>query len=1178
MRRVSSFESTRREAIKTGAVGIISIAISGDSLAATLSNSNNAFDDFVSPPDSMRPWVYWYFTDGHLSAEGMAADLDAMKQAGIGGAIYLEVDLGLERGPINFMSKPWQSLIAGAFEHADDLGIEISMATGPGWCGTGGPWVKPEDSMQILVGSDLQVRGPTNFNEILPRPKPRAPFFGLATLTPELHKIWEDFYVDEFVLAFPTPASQAMIDDIAEKALYTRGAYTSSILGPYTTRPWVRPFLPTLPEYPALETGYAINKDQVLDLTDKLAADGSLLWQVPEGSWTIMRFGRTITAHVTRPAPLAGLGLETDKFSAGAIDKHFKDYIETLLKKIRPRRRRGRGLTTFHFDSWEMGSQNWTAQFQDEFEKRRGYDPLIYLPTFSGYVVGSHESSERFLWDVRQTAQELVIEKHILRLREHLHRSGMQLSMQMYDLNPTSDLQLGSPADVPMGEFWSKDFGFLSDFSVIEAASVGHTNGRRVIGAEAFTADTYESWLQHPASMKDQGDWALCAGINRFVFHRFQAQPANGRSPGMTFGPKGGFGVHWDRTQTWWDMVPAYHKYISRCQQMLRRGHFVADILYLIPEGAPHVFLPPGSAFLPGKMGDRRGYNFDGCAPEALINRGSVRDGKIVFPDGMSYRLLVLPRVETMTPRLLQKIEQLVAAGAIIMGLPPRKSPSLEDYPRCDQQVQAIARRLWGEGKADSVREVGKGQLWRDPYQRTTEQDNPLANAKWIWPSDGGSTVSGDGYFSYDLKVADTSQIVEAEIIMGGCASFEVSVNGQWIGSGQNHQAVERFDFTSVVKSGLNKITVKASWSSEPANEPDIWWGRKPERLAPGLIGAIILTSTDQRRQVVTTDESWISSLSANGARSKSKELGDYMAAPWNLTATAIKQATLYPSYRMTEKILSSLGIPPDFEGSDNVRFIHRRDGPEEIYFVGNRTGNKLTTKCTFRVNGRQPEWWNAVTGEKRSLPESVEKGGLTTIPFQLEPFESGFVVFRKPARSPALKGTNFPIGTPLLAIAGPWEVSFDPKWGGPPMVVFPELKDWIESSDPRVRYYSGKAVYRARFDIAGLDTEQSHYLSLGRVKNMAKVTLNGHDLGTVWCNPWEIKIPNEFLQVTANYIEITVANLWVNRLVGDSGLPVDKRITWTPDGQSMPRDTPLQSSGLLGPVTLQSRKFDQSM
>jgi len=238
--------------------------------------------------------------------------------------------------------------------------------------------------------------------------------------------------------------------------------------------------------------------------------------------------GLHLTGQTTRPAPEPGLGLETDKFDRAALDAHFAAFTEKLLAKVGSHTNAEGGLTMEHFDSWEMGAQNWSPNFSKEFWKRRGYDPLKYLPAYTGRVVGSDEISERFLWDVRQTAQELVFENHISHLAELAHQHGLTLSVEPYDLNPCGDLSLGRVADVPQCEFWY--LGFNTFYSVIEAASIAHTCGRPMVAGEAFTSEPGENWKADPAALKPLGDWAFCAGVNRFDFTAFR------RSRGPTAG------------------------------------------------------------------------------------------------------------------------------------------------------------------------------------------------------------------------------------------------------------------------------------------------------------------------------------------------------------------------------------------------------------------------------------------------------------------------------------------------------------------------------------------------------------------------------------------------------------------------------------------------------------------
>jgi hypothetical protein len=533
--------------------------------------------------------------------------------------------------------------------------------------------------------------------------------------------------------------------------------------------------------------------------------------------------------------------------------------------------------------------------------------------------------------------------------------------------------------------------------------------------------------------MKSLGDWAFSSGVNRIVFHRYQHQPRLDRWPGMTMGP---YGVHWERTQTWWDMADAYHACLARCQYMLRQGLPVADVCFLVAEGAPHVFRPPPSA-VRGNPPERLGYNFDACSPETLLARMSVKDGRLVLPDGMSYRVLVLPERETMTPKLLGKVKQLVAAGATVVGPPPRRSPSLSGYPECDEEVRRLADELWA---------AETGVARPEPGERR---------------------------------------------------------------GGRKHGHIVR--------------------SSGPATPSD--------------------------------------------------QYGDFAAVA---------------------DLLGRLDVPMDFESDGPLRYTHRRAGEADIYFVANREDRPVEATCTFRVSDKRPELWDPVTGEVRDLPQFTVADGRTVVTMRFEPTQSFFVVFRNVAMAsvnrnpkrkrgalanasgydegqdsnlPAPHETNFPPVRPLAELTGPWQLAFDPRWGGPEQITFDKLEDWSKRREPGIRYYSGTAVYRKTFDLPELkisDLESQICLDLGRVRNLARVRLNGRDLGVVWCAPWQVDI-TDAVQSRGNKLEIEVANLWPNRLIGDQSLPAEKRLTWT-TWNPFTKDSPLLESGLMGPVTIRSR------
>lgn len=1173
--------TTRRELLRLGAGGLAGIAAGSGARAADGAQAALGSDalraGFRDPGDESRPWVYWYFMDGHLTEVGMRADLDAMRNAGIGGAIFLEVGLGLPPGPVKFMSEEWRLLLAKACAYAQKIGIEIALASGPGWCGTGGPWVKPDDSMQVLVGSEVQVEGPGRFDAKLEQPPPRTPFFGFGALNAQVLQEWRTFYRDECVIAYPTPPAVQAIEDIAEKALYTRGAYTSHVLGPEAKRTWVRPYLPDAARAGDAAKPGAIAGAQIEDLTGLMDADGHLTWNVPPGKWTIMRFGRRITAATTRPAPEPGLGLESDKFNAAALETHLEHYFGALLPLLRSHPAPGRGLTTLHFDSWEMGSQNWTGAFRSEFKARRGYDPLPFLAVLNGHVVNTPRASERFLWDLRETAQELVHQNHMQVLRTYAHRHGLQLSMQMYDLNPTADLTLGAAADVPMGEFWSKGLGFSSDFSVIEATSVGHTNGCNVIGGEAFTAESTELWQQYPGSVKEQGDWALCAGINRFVFHRFQAQPEpNPVAPGMTMGPNGGYGVHWDRTQPWWPMVAAYHQYIARCQFLLRRGLFVADILYLAAEGAPHVFVPPGSALLPGRFADRRGHNFDGCSPETLISRAQVRAGRIVFPDGMGYAILVLPRVATMSFKLLRKIADLVDQGATILGTPPAMTPGLSAGAEGDRDITALAARLWQGSSADRPARFGQGQVWLDPVDPTHPADNPLQDARWIWP-EGLGPATDEVVFALDLPIDSLENLDSMEILVGAADSFEISVNGESIGqssvgvspdgrlieSGHNYRLAECWDFTALARPGSNLVSVVVRPSAK-------------REVSAGFIAAVVVRMRGGAETIWPTGLHWYVADINGQSPGEILDLGHFESDPWKLSLANLQSPAQYPAYATAVRILRSNGIIDDFDGGPDLRAIHRQEHGLDIYFVSNRNPHKCQRECAFRVVGKQPEWWDPIDGSCRGLRQYHGKDGQTFLTVDLAAHQSGFIIFRRPSAQSAGQGENFPPAKQIAKLSGIWTMTFGSKDAPIRQLRSSALFDWSESQDPEIRDFSGRCTYDLEFDVAAtIDPGTDYILALGKVGCMANVMLNGANLGVQWCAPWEIRIPEGLLKTSRNLLSITVTNQLINRLVGDRNLPLQRRKTQTPDNFSIPSKFSLRPSGLLGPIILLQRSWN---
>lgn len=1129
---------------------------------------------FAKPPDSAKPWVYLFPLDGNITRNGITADLEAMKRVGIGGVLYMETVQGTPAGPVLFGSPEWRDLFKHLCSEAARLGLQINMNNDAGWCGSGGPWITPELSMQCLVWSETEVRGPVHFEESLPLPESR-----------------KDFYRDIAVLAYPTPATRCFIPHLRGKS----GE--------------VREEIPLRSTYPDLSRERTVSRDKIMDLTEKFDKDGRLSWDVPAGKWTILRFGHTTTGKDNHPAPLAGRGLESDKFSKEATKVHFDALMQKLIDDNGPLA--GKTLVATHIDSWETGSQNWTPRFREEFQRLRGYDLLPWLPAMAGRIVDNAEVSERFLWDVRMTENDLLNGNYAGYFRELAQKQGLRLSIEAYGNGPFDDLTFAGRADEPMSEFWSWSKGhpqnFAQDFigaapSCTEMSSATHVYGKMILGAEAFTAADNEKWQGHPYAIKALGDWAFCEGINRFVFHRYAMQPWTDpvRSPGMGMGP---WGLHYERTQTWWEQSKAWHEYLSRCQFLLQQGLFVADLCFLEPETSPQAFVSPVKSGY-----DRPGYNFDACPSEVLLTRMEVKDGRLVLPDGMSYSMLVLPCVRTMTPQLLRKIRDLVEAGATVLGMPPVKSPSLSGYPYCDKEVEALADELWGHGEVPAeltVRAFGKGRvIWGrellakpDSGYETARALGALSGADWIWFNEGSSGVSAPSGTRYFRRIVKVDGVVDsARLVMTADNSFEVWVNGKRAGIGDHFDRSYVMDIAALLQPGTNVIAVKAENTTGVASPA-------------GLAATVEIKCNDGHSQWIPTDGTWEAAKAVSTTWQTESErvpewtavrdLGPVGMAPWGeVKENPTRGVDVIPEIGIPSRVLAQLGMPPDFKAEAGLRYIHKKLDATDVYFVSNPEPHAIETLCTFRVTGKQPELWWPDSGRAGFAEVFESKDGCIELPLRLDPCGSVFVVFRKEVEGQQSQtgGKNWQEFKTEQKITGPWDVSFDPRWGGPvKAVTFETLEDWSKRPEKGISYYSGTADYRKTFRMpAGILTDSKEmYLDLGKVAIMAEVKLNGKDLGVVWKPPFRVNI-TDAVREGDNSLEIKVVNLWVNRMIGDEQLPEDsprkpdgtlvKWPQWLGEGKPGPggrytfashrlwrKDDKLVESGLLGPVTVLS-------
>ena len=1299
---------------------------------------------FLCPPASARPWVFWFWLNGNLSSNGITADLEAMKRVGLGGVVIMEVDQGTPKGPVAFGSPAWLDLFRHVCSEAHRLGLQVSMNNDAGWCGSGGPWITPELSMQKLVWSEKILKGPAHFEGDLPQPETIRNFYrdiavvAFSTLPEDEVKMTDaspkltsslaagDFEPQKLLdsdlktavvfprpqpakpqfvqLEFPQPfrarwlkltlpglsahkmcrgalqisddgrefqtigefdadASVLSVNFNEVAARYYRILFTRSewylerlLIAEVELGPQFRidnieakALFITQKEPPA-RTNHAvfpekliIHPDRMVNLTSRLSADGRLTWDVPSGTWTLLRFGHTSTGEDNQPAPESGRGLECDKLSKTAAEAAFNGLMGKLTTAIGPLA--GKTLVGTHIDSWEVGSQNWTPKFPQEFRRRRGYDLLPFLPVMTGRVIDNLEISQRFLWDLRQTVSDLIVDNYAGHFHDLANHHGLRLSMEAYDLNPCDDLAFAGRADQPMAEFWSWP-PYAVAYSCIEMASAAHVYGKPIVSGEALTATDAEKWVGHPFAVKVFGDWAFCHGINRFVLHRFAHQPWTepGRSPGMSMGP---WGLHYERTQTWWEQSRPWHQYLSRCQYLLQQGLFVADICYVALEQSPQQWQ------VPGKSRERPGYNFDGCPPQVVLTRMSVKHGRIVLPDGASYRLLVLPESDTMTPQLLAKIKKLVEAGATVLGPRPFKSPSLSGFPTCDASVSRLAQELWGDCDGKTVKEhrFGKGKvLWGPTPQevlaaagvppdfeaQTKSVSQPIRYTHRVIGDTDLYFLANDhvrnwavaffedtvcGFRIHNKRPAlwwpDTGHIDRPAVYDEAQGTVRVPIrfdpNGSLFVVFRPGQPIESDRITSVNRNGQPLLeTIFQPHQANPARTNKDYastftiavWAKPeveidlPEEGTAGIYGEHAIRNDalypPPGQDVYSAPNHAGSGLSVgrNGLCVFEQAEG-YFAPPlvyavplttWTHIAVVYQENK--PSLYLNGKFVRE-GLKSNFTVHSGVGVQHRRGiGP----FRGVLGELQNFDRALTATEIQQLMEATPIPGVPSEIPElQIARGQHGEI--QAQVWRDGSYV----SKTAAGKTLPFAVSAlpSALELAGPWTLEFPPHQGAPERATLDNLISWSDHSDPGVRYFSGTATYHKTFTVPSTLVAKIHrlYLDLGKVAVIAQVNLNGHDLGTLWKPPFRADV-TEAINPGQNALEVKVVNLWPNRMIGDEQLPEDSQRNpngtlkqwprWLLDGQPSPtgrftftswrlwkKDSPLQQSGLLGPVTI---------
>ena len=809
---------------------------------------------FQSPDSEASPWIFWYWMNGAVTKEGITADLEAMKEIGLEGTYLMPIR---DSSRVQFMDNcvlqgtpQWWEMVEFSMQEADRLGLKMGMHICDGFALAGGPWIKPEQSMQKVVYSMTQVQGGVLNNLQLPRPEIKESYYrDIATyaipisavnslvIRPEVTvstgeamqglvdgsskfrsttDAWVQYAFDQpFTAASMTvypsgtnfqslrwrvavsddgvhfkdiktcqPARRGWQDTDAPNT-YTLPETTAKYFRFYWTPEGSEPgaedldaakwkatlaikqivlnrlplienfegksglvwrLSPRLDENALPSTACVALKD-VINLTDRMNAYGHIpSLELPKGDWLILRMGHTSTGHRNETAG-GGKGLECDKFNPEAVRWQYENWFGATYKHI-DNALLSRVLKRMHVDSWECGSQNWTATFFDEFKARRGYDLLPYMPLYAGIPLESAAVSEAVLYDIRQTISDLTNEAFFGTLHQLAAEKGCLLSTECVAPTMMSDgLRHYAISDLPMGEFWLDSPTHDKPNDMFDAVSGAHIYGKNIVQAEGFT-QLRALWKEHPGMLKTLGDYNLAFGMNKLFFHVFCLHPFPDKYPGMTLD---GIGLYMHGSQTWWPYAKEWVDYFERCQTMLQAGQSMRDIAVFTGENLPSRSVLPHQLIksLPGLFGQERvaseakrqanegqpthktsvgvvaaknmvtadlwvdplrGYQYDCINRDALIRLAKAENGRMVLPSGASYRVFVLPEAHPMSPdvqymslEVLEKIAELQQAGVVV--LLPKQRPvaqtSHREWATYDLRYQSLVNQVWAKAEAD---------------------------------------------------------------------------------------------------------------------------------------------------------------------------------------------------------------------------------------------------------------------------------------------------------------------------------------------------------------------------------------------------------------------------------------------------------------------------------------------
>ena len=973
-----------------------------------------------------------------------------------------------------------------------------------------------------------------------------------------------------------------------------------------------------------------VPRKSVIDISAFLQSDGVLSWDAPRGDWAVLRFGQTAKEQMNHSAPTKSTGLDCDKFSTEALDYHLDCMFRKLMPAMEKMARHAKvGLL---IDSYEMGDQDWTRDMPAYFEQKNGYPLWSFLPVWTGKTVDDEDTTRRFRFDFRRTQADMFADRYYSHFQKRCKEKGIITYTEPYGGGMMEELQVAQRLDINMGEFWCGQTmlwpNFLLNRTVKQVASVAHALGGNIVGAEAFTSEPdSDKWLLYPYALKSLGDYMFTRGLTRIYFHRYVHQPHPTAMPGMTMGP---WGLHFDRTNTWWKPGKAWITYLNRCQYVFQHSDFYADMLYHCGDNTFGTTIEPEQTPLPPP----EGYDYDIINTE-MLEKAVIKNGRIVLPATRfgGYKLLAFPVSDVLTMRTLRSLVRLVRAGMTLVARKPKYVLGMEGKEREDE-FHMLADEIWSSSHVyeDGLQAI-LNQLDPSPdfaFRSVNEENSVhaihyLQEGKHLYFVANRKRCHEQGVATFRVKdcVPElwnpyTGKIEPCPVFRETESGIEMPLELSPAGS-----------LFVVFKSG---VQAQSHWTDLQIDRLSVFdLPSKKETLCDLHTNFSMACWIKPELDIALTEEQEFGTL-------RTRCFALYPAAGETLYGKGHSVVGLSVGrngivvYERARDVQAVFRKPMPISGWNHLTLVCE-DNVLSVWLNGSCIGTENFLQTQVHLQGGA-DWFSkadAFDGEiqdlhryDRALGEGeikqLARQDISQLSFYHNPAitwlsDRQLVVWKEGYYELSNADTSWrrKVNRPVqdLVLDGKWELHFPANSGAPETFVLNELHSLHLEKNFGVRHFSGtmKYVYYLHLDERYFKKDLRLRLDLGRVEVIAEVFVDNKPAGVCWAPPYGVDI-TDLLRKGTNKLEIRVTNLWVNRLIGDEYLPEENTYNyqdienkfavlnnggiaelpeWYKRGEDKPlggriafatwrhydKESPLTESGLIGPVTLQIGKVE---